>query len=201
MAGAKPPLRIAIVALSLGLLLGCSHSPPTRFFTLDPITPMQPAKALSGPPLRIDHVSIPSVMDRPELVREYAADQLKVDDFNHWGAPLGDLMRATLVEDLTTRLASGRVLPVGTPIPRGGADLTVEVAAIHEGAGSLVADIDWTLSQSQAGAATAPSIIRTIRHERIEAALNSGSQQAFAAALSQVMGALADRIVAALPAS
>jgi uncharacterized lipoprotein YmbA len=201
MAGAKRPLRLAVATLGLALISGCAKSPPTQFFTLDPVTPRQNAQPSSGPPLRIDRVTIPSVMDRPELVREYAADRLKVDDFSHWGAPLGDLMRTTLVEDLIARLPARRILPSGAPTPEGAADLSVEITAIHESSSGLLADIDWAIamrSLATAGGAP-PQVVRTLRHERIEAALNGPSQQAFAAALSQLMGVLADRIAAASP--
>ena len=189
---------------SLTMLAGCGHSPPTQFFTLDPVAPDRSLNTASDPKVRIDHVTIPAVMDRPELVREYAADQLKVDDFSHWGAPLGDLMRATLIEDLSTRLASGRVLPAAAPRPDGVADLTVEITAIHEGAGKIFADVDWTLTQplpltnSQGPAKTPAQTVRTLRHERIDAPLGGSAPQAFAAALSQVIGTLADRIAGAL---
>ena len=199
MAGAKHSVCLAIAAASSAWLAGCGQSPPTQFFTLDPVAPANSSQVGTGAVLRIDHVTIPSFMDRPELVREHAADRLKVDDFSHWGAPLGDLMRATLIEDLTARLPSGRVLPTGTPKPEGAIDLTVEVAAIHEGASGLIADVDWTITQPQTGGANPLPVVRTLRHERIEAPLNNSSQQAFAAALSQVMGLLSDRIVTELP--
>jgi uncharacterized lipoprotein YmbA len=201
MAGAIRPLRLAAAVLGLALLSGCGTSPPTRFFTLDPVTPEKPPQTRAGPALRVDRVTIPAVLDRPELVREYAADQLKVDDFSHWGAPLGELMHTTLIEDLTARLPSGQVLATDAPIPGGAGDLTVEITAIHEGAGGLVADIDWTLAQRRTGPNAQAQAIRTSRHERIEAPLDGPSQQAFAAALSRLVGALADRIAAALPAT
>ena len=78
---------LSLVALSLA---GCGHSPPTRFYTLDPVAPPSP-QAYAGPALRIGQVYVPAVLDRSELVREPGAGQLKVDDFDHWGAPLGQL--------------------------------------------------------------------------------------------------------------
>lgn len=200
----KPRLVLAIAGLLA--IAACGHSPPTRFFTLTPSAPAAPGAAAPGSALRVDHVTIPPVLDRPELVREYAANQLKVDDFSHWGAPLGELMRAALVEDLTARLPAGRVIPLSTPKVEGTADLVVEIAGVHEGAGRLVADVDWILTRRPPAppheggplAASPPAVVRTLRHERIEAPLSGSSQQTYAAALSQVVGTLADRIVADL---
>lgn len=197
MLDAKRPFRLA-AAVGLLTLTACGHSPETRFFTLAPTAPGRAAAAFAGPALRLDHVTIPPALDRPELVREYAAEQLKVDDFSHWGAPLGELMRATLVEDLTARLPAGRVVPASAPKLDGAVDLVVEVSSVHEGGGRVIADVDWILTRRPAGSRDPAQVVRTLRHERIEAALNGPSQQAYAAALSQVVGALADRIAEAL---
>jgi uncharacterized lipoprotein YmbA len=194
-------LRLALVAAGLVALAGCGHSPPTQFFTLDPLSPATSASTTAGPPIRIDHVTIPAILDRPEMVRERSAERLQVDDFNHWGAPLGDLMRGALVEDLTARLPAGRVVPTAAPSGGGVADLAVEIAAVHETSGRVVADVDWTLTQHTPGPPGQPQLVRTLRHERIQAPLGDLSQHAFAAALSRVMATLADRIVEGLPAA
>jgi uncharacterized lipoprotein YmbA len=201
MGQAMNPLRLALTAAGLMALAGCGHSPPTQFFTLDPLSPATSASAKAGTPIRIDRVTIPAILDRPEMVREQSAERLQVDDFNHWGAPLGDLMRGALVEDLTARLPAGRVVPAGAPSVAGVADLTVEIVAIHEAPGLVVADMDWTLTQHTPGPPGQPQVVRTLRHERIQAPLDAPSQHGFATALSRVMATLADRIVEALPAA
>ena len=198
MASATKHLRLGASAVGLALLAGCAQSPPTQFFTLDALASAAPVRGAAGRPIRIDHVTIPAVMDRPEMVREHAAAQLKVDDFSHWGAPLGDLMRATLVEDLAGRLPAGRVLPAGLPKLDGAADIAVEVNAIHERPGSIALDVDWTLIGRPPGGGGQGATVRVARHESIEAPLDGQSEQAFANALSQATATLADRIAVAI---
>ncbi len=197
MTSARGPFHLGAFAAGLSLLAGCAQSPPTRFFTLDALAPSAPSTA-AGPLIRVDHVTVPAVMDRPEMVREQGGERLKVDDFSHWGAPLGDLMRAALVEDLTARSPTGRVLPAGSPKVSDEADIVVEVAAVHERPGAVVLEVNWTMIEPSSGAPGQAPIASLARHASIEAPLNGASQQAFADALSHATATLSDHIVLVL---
>lgn len=180
----------ALCTLVIASLAACGQSAPTQYYTLRTIAPSPGQQgSISSPPLRIARVSVAATVDRPELVRERAGVQLKVDDFSHWGAPLGQLLRATLVGDLLLRLPEGQVVPIDAPKPANVIDISVEILAIHEAAGGVSVDVSWT--QTRSAADVGATIVRT-RH--FSAPLNGASNTAYVEALSQVTAQLADAI-------
>ena len=187
---------IAVLALAFAAVLtGCGSSPPTRFYTIDTLPPSA-APAYAGPPVRVDQIKIPPVLDRPEIVSEYAAGQLKIDDFNHWGAPLGQLLRASLAADLAARVPAPAVVPAEGPRPAGTIGLSVDILAVGTDAGGMTMDVVWTETRP-AGAATGKPI--SLAHSAHLSAPDSAATPAgYAAGLSRMIGALADRMVAEL---
>ncbi len=102
--------RIAAILSVAALCAGCGHSAPTEFLTLQPVpAPALPASA-GADPVRVVAVHVPAWLDRLQVARPTQGATVVVEDFQHWSAPVGDLMSAALTEDLTDRLA-------GTPRP------------------------------------------------------------------------------------
>ena len=184
---------VAACALSLVLLAACGKSAPTQFYTLRALPPASGAQSTSAVPLRVARVEVPGTLDRPEIVREQGNSQVKVDDLSQWSAPLGQLMRTILVENLIKRLPNGRVVPTDAPKPAATIDLSVEIVALHETASALSLDVTWTQTRpsGEAGATT----IQTLN---LSAPLGDRSNAAYAEALSQAMAQLADAIATRL---
>ncbi len=190
----------ALLAVGAAALAGCGSSPPTRFFTLDaapPAAPPTPAAAI--PPVRVDAVHIPPGLDRPELVRETAANEVRVSDFAHWSAPLGELARRTLTQDLAARLPAGAVTYPDAPKPANGRGLVVDILVVgRDGAGQAVMDAGWTLTAGRT-APGAPALAYTARTLRVSAPAAAGPG-AEAAELSALLGRLADAMAQDLTA-
>jgi len=192
MIGPWSPLVVAF-ALSLAVLAACGRSAPTQFYTLRAMPPASAIQAAPTVPIRIARVEVPGTLDRPEIVREQANNQVKVDDLSQWSAPLGQLMRTTLIEDLIKRLPNGRVVPTDAPKPAATVDVSVEIVAVHETVGTLSIDVTWTQTRpsGEAGATTVQTL-------SLSAPLADRSNAAYAEALSQAMAQLADAIAARL---
>jgi uncharacterized lipoprotein YmbA len=180
--------------LSVALLAGCGHSDPTQFYDLHPVAPQAGARAAPGLPLRIAHVEVPGAYDRPEIVREQEGNQLKVDDVSHWAAPLGQLMRGALVENLIKRLPNGQIVPAEAPKPAAVIEISVEIVAMHETANSLSIQANWTQTRTSAsdGGAT------TVQSSSFSVPMANRSNGAYAESLSQALAQLADAIVGRL---
>jgi uncharacterized protein len=179
----------AACGVSLVLLTACGQSAPTQFYTLRSVPPATSLQMPSAVPLRIARVAVPATLDRPEIVREQPNNQVKVDDFSHWSAPLGQLMRATLVEDLIRQLPNGKVVPIDAPRPAAVVDISVEIVAVHETATALSMDVTWTQTRpsGEAGATT-------VQTQTFSAPLADRSNGAYAEALSLALAQLADAI-------
>ena len=187
-----------IAALALGFtaaLTGCGSSPPTHFYTIDAVPASAPA-AYAGPSVRVDQLRIPAVLDRPEIVSEYAAGQLKVDDFNHWGAPLGQLLRSSLDADLAARMPAPTVIPAEGPKPVGTIGLSVDILAVGTGSDGMTMDVVWTETRPAADASGKP--VSAAHSTRLSAPGTAATPSGYAAGLSRMIGELADRMVAEL---
>jgi uncharacterized protein len=97
--------RLLSIALMTAVAVGCSSSPPMRFYTLN-----STVSAVSAPPVNggilVGPVTIPSAVDRPELVIQVAPNRVEIEDFDRWAAPLEDSIERVVAGDLAVLLAT-----------------------------------------------------------------------------------------------
>jgi uncharacterized lipoprotein YmbA len=201
----KPPALRQAGLIALGLaaatLTGCGHSPPTRFFTLDSLPPTAAtAGAFVGQPLRLDSVHVPAALDRAEVVRQLAPNELDVSEMDHWGAPLGELVRRALTQDLAQRLPPGAVIFPDAPKPAPARDLVVDILDIQTQGGGVTMVVSYTLVQGlpQPDKPKLPNVQHQVTLNLPQASAAAADQ---ADALSRLLAQLADHIVADLAAT
>lgn len=119
-----------VAAMFVAALAAACASPPTNFYALrgagtpaaaqDAGTPAGPtAMPTAGPTVgpkptvAVGPVSIPAQVDRPQIVLGTGTNQLRVDEFNRWAAPLSDNIAGVLVENLAQRLGGAEVWIAG----------------------------------------------------------------------------------------
>lgn len=95
--------RICIaVALALG---GACASPLSSFYTLD-----STATSDGGPATRysvvVGSVTIPSSVARPQMVVQQSANQVEIDEFHRWAAPLDESIARVVARDLSALLGT-----------------------------------------------------------------------------------------------
>lgn len=184
------------VWLLLALLLAACSSAPTDYYTLSPVPPSHAARSGRAlhPPLEVGEVSIPATIDRNEVVLVAPGDRLEIVGTSVWGAPVRQLIRRALSDDLAERLPHGSVLPLGDPAPKGGLRiLTVSVQQFEgDTAGHVVLRAAWNLARSGQAPSGAP------HHERIELNAGAGTARAVVPTMSRALGILADRIAASV---
>lgn len=108
------PATILLTGVVAALVGGCGKSPPSHLYTLTPI-PHQEAKAAERPgappvSVTIGPVEIPDYLDRSPLVTRDGDHGLKLSEFHRWGGSLGDNLTTVLMENLSTLLASDRIV-------------------------------------------------------------------------------------------
>ncbi len=183
-----------LAALAL-LLSACGSSPPSRFYTLDPVPPARPAVTSSGPAVEVDRVTLPESLDRLSVVTQIAPNRINVSDQDRWAAPLDGMTRRALASDLELRLPGRTVRMPGDPASHGPAiKVTVNIRRfIGDQAGRVVLDADWAATQD--GRPFLPS-----RQETISVQAGSAQAGAISAAMSQALATLSDRIAAGIAA-
>ncbi|MGF6855177.1 PqiC family protein [Paraburkholderia sp. CI3] len=92
-----------------GALLGACKSPATNFYTLSPDDSLnstgasRPIVAVIGP------VTIPGIVDRPQIVTRIANNEVAVNEFDRWAQPLGGDIGRVIAADLGALLNSQQI--------------------------------------------------------------------------------------------
>jgi uncharacterized protein len=176
---------------TLLLLAGCGSSPKTNFYTLSVIPGTTGRHSISSP-VQLTAVHLPPALDRRQMVRMSDANSVTISETNRWSAPLDEMVRNVLAQDLVARLPRGRVILPEAPAPAGTRPLVVTIARFGpDAAGEVKLAGSWALLDPSSGQ---PVLERDVQ-------LSGGpapNADATAAAMSQVMGELADQIASAL---
>jgi uncharacterized lipoprotein YmbA len=182
---------------------GCSSGPPVHFYTLDPVETPHSVTARSSALVQVGAVHLPSELDRKLMVAQTAPNSLTISEQDRWGAPLADMFRRVLTQDLIQRVPHGQVImPEGTA-PSGTKLIAIDILKFQrEPSGAVVLDGSWTVS-------TAGSDDPGIQHPLAlttpvaqdgavvqDGAAAQGGAAAQAHAMSQLVGLLADIIAA-----
>lgn len=184
-------MRRWYLCTALSLLSGCSSSPPVHFYTLDPVESSHSVTARSSALVQVGAVHLPSELDRKLMVAQSAPNSLSISEQDRWGAPLADMFRRVLTQDLIQRVPQGQVIMPGGTAPGGTKLVAIDILKFQrEPGGTVVLDGSWTVS-------TAGSDDPGIQHPlalRIPVAQEGAAAQAHA--MSQLVGLLADTIAA-----
>jgi uncharacterized protein len=180
----------AVLALALA---GCGISPKTHYFTLAAVPGAPPEKAAVAAPVTVAAVHVPPALDRREMVRRTGANSVDISSEERWTAPLDEMIRRVLSQDLATRLPKDKVVLPGSPAPPHTAQIVVSIAQFGpDGSGKVTLDGSWSLL----GGGRGQSASR--RDVALETGAAAAGGEAEAAAMSKLLGQLADRIAAGL---
>lgn len=100
-----------IVTLCLSAAFtGCSRSPRVTFYTLEPSNQTENAAVTATvPSVSVGPVTLPEVVDRPQLVVRVAANRVEILETHRWAEPLKSEIPRLIAEDLRRMLGSNRV--------------------------------------------------------------------------------------------
>jgi uncharacterized lipoprotein YmbA len=101
-------LFVAALTVIVASATGC-RSPSSHFYTLTPA----PAGGTAAAPLDIGvvvgPVSIPAIVDTPQIVVSTGPNTVAQDEFNRWASPLQNNIARVVAENLVAMLGTGRV--------------------------------------------------------------------------------------------
>ena len=105
---------IWLISLSALSFTGCSSSSPkAEFYTLNAISTSQPgaATATTGQPVSIGigPVTIPKVLDRPQIVTRTGPNKLQIDEFHRWAGRLDEDFARVVAENISLMVATDQV--------------------------------------------------------------------------------------------
>jgi uncharacterized lipoprotein YmbA len=184
------PVVIALVAL---LLAACGSSPPTRFYALDAPGSGAGARELPGPSIAIGPVTVPEAVDRAQVVTRRGANEVRIEEFSQWAAPLNAEITRVVAEQLALLRPDARIAPsaAAPALPDYRVAIDVRRFELTPGEGAAL-DATWTVWADG-------KALRSARAAFVEAATDP-SIEALVAAQSRSAARLARDIAAALPA-
>ena len=164
---------------------GCATSPKVEYFTLEP-TATHEVKLIASEPVQVAQVHLPPTLDREQMVRYTGAYTLDISDQHRWSAPLDQMVRRVLTEDLMRILSPARVILPQEPAPAGTNRIVVDVVEFAPGAsGAVKLDASWSLIP-----ASAPDAPQS-RYARFSEAADPNDASDQVSAMSRILDRLA----------
>ncbi len=173
----------------LALLAGCSSSPPPDLYTLAAI-PGQAASPGATRSVELRRIGLAGYLDRPGIVRSNVAYRLQVSDRDRWGEPLGGMLERVFTEDLVARMPGTAVFAESGAIStHPDVILELDIQRLDaDASGDVVLLAQVAIRRDTSNR---PATARTVR---LSQHLPSASTQDLVAAMSAVLGQLADRV-------
>jgi uncharacterized lipoprotein YmbA len=168
-------------------LCGCV-SQPDRFYTLNTVP--DTARVAGAPTIHVRlQVTIPSMMDRNEMVLYTSRNGIVILDHERWAAPLSDQVSDTLARDIEGK--RGDIFVGDRGFDRAAAPpVTIKVDIVRMSAqqdGRASIEAHWRIVDSSAG-------VDELGSGAFEAAITGGGYAAIAQAYSQTLSDLAERL-------
>ena len=108
-----PRRRFLLLGLGLLFVLGCTSSPPTRFYTLS--SPQEGGKGLKEFTsdqglIIVGPIKFPAYLDRTGIVTRSSSNKITVSDFDVWAGSLEEDFSRALAENLSVFLSTEGVI-------------------------------------------------------------------------------------------
>ena len=177
--------RISWLGAALALALAACSSPDNKYFTLSTESGAAPASTAAAQTVSVDEVTIPSYLDRPQIVIRQDANRADLREYERWMEPLDSMMRRVLTADLAARLGTGHVLD------RPAKDTTLIAVTIDEfgqDGDRVVLRGQWTVKTARKDG---PGVSHSFSREE---PLGKAETPDMVAAMSRLVGGLADEV-------
>jgi uncharacterized lipoprotein YmbA len=165
---------LAPVCIFAALAVGCASS-PARFYTLSAMA--TPAPTTSTLSVAVGPVSVPAVVDRPQIVVSTGANQAALDESNRWASPLQDNLSGVIAENLVAMLGTPSVtLSPQTLSTDADYRVAIEVQRFESTPGkSAMLDAVWTVRRmsdrkSKTGRTTVPEAVQENSYDALASA-------------------------------
>jgi uncharacterized lipoprotein YmbA len=174
----------------LSLLCACVASRPDHFYILS-TQPQGASEARTTPAAQVSlRVTLPSLVDRSEMILNTSTNGVIVLEHERWAAPLADLVTQTLARDLELRRSD--MLVAAQSAGRSGAGtvkVTVDLVQMTVRRGDRASiEAHWRIVDPRTGGDVVGSQV-------VSAPVAQDGYAAVAQALSECLGLLADRLV------
>ena len=189
-------MKRALTACFISVFVaGCASSSPCRFYTLS-TTAAPGMKPQANYSVSVGPVTVPAVVDRPQMAIKTGANQVFLEENERWASPLKDNIARVVADDLSDLLGTSQVI-LFPQSPAAGAFYRVIIDILRfdlELGKAATMDALWIVNPASASTNRQPQRIRTIYTEPVA----GGSYAELAAAQSRALGKLSADVAAAI---
>ena len=174
-------IAIAAVCFLVALAAGCGSTPPSRFYTL--AATATPAASPSTLSIIVGPVSVPAVVDRPQIVVSAGPNQVRLDEFNRWASPLQNDIARVVADNLVAMLGTARVILLSqTSSADADYRAAIEVQRFESAPGEAATlNALWTVRRTKDGRAeTGRTTVREVAQDKGYDALAAAHSRALA---------------------
>lgn len=181
-----------IAALAV-LTSACASSPQATFYTLAAREPQERAQTAESVRISIDSVSVPELVDRPQIVTRIDATQVDINEFARWADPLEAQITRVLATDLAQSVPGALASRnLDWEAPDETYHVSVDILSFESAPGSMASIAAlWTVRASKSGA---PMSGRSMVHEPTDGQGYDALVQAHRRALATVSSDIARAI-------
>ena len=191
--------RLSVITLGAVLLMlgGCTSTPSTTFYVLTPLPSADTAKpgaaAARGLVVGVGPVTLPTYLDRPQIVMRASRAKLNLGEFDQWAASLQTNVSSVLAENLAFLIPTDHI--VVFPWPRSTTvdyQVMVDVARFDgEMGGEVILTARWRIVGTDGKE-------RMMQNSRFSASAGAQNYEATVNAMSRMLEELSRDIAATI---
>ena len=184
------PIAAVLVAAALS---GCASSPKSRFYTLSSGAALERSDAQTQYSVAIGPVTVPEIIDRPQIVTHIATNQVQIAEQERWAGPLKSEIPRVIADNLTLLLDGANVYVYPQNVsPNADYQVPVEVQRFDSRLGDAVTvEALWAVRSAQGG------VVKNGR-SKVREPTNGNNYDALVAAYSRALTAVSRDIADAI---
>ncbi|MGH8757557.1 MAG: PqiC family protein, partial [Burkholderiales bacterium] len=139
--------------LAVAALAGCGSSPKANFYTLSSGAALERSEAKAQYTVAIGPVTVPDIIDRPQIVTRSGPNQVQISEMERWASPVKSEISRAIADNLMQQL-DGAYVYVYPQIVSTSADYQVllEVQRFDSKRGDAVTvEALWVVRPAQGG--------------------------------------------------
>ncbi|CAE6713988.1 membrane integrity-associated transporter subunit PqiC [Paraburkholderia domus] len=183
---------LLLTIIVLAVFTGCATSPASNFYTLSPVQSVGQPQDADPILIAIDPVTVPDLVDRPQIVSRLDANRVSIDEFARWAEPLKSQISRALAADLAQRIPGAIVSSYPQRVDENAFRVSVDVQSFDSSSdGTVMLAVIWSVRQPKRGERTRG---RTVVRE----AASEPGYGALVAAHSRALASVADDVAVAV---
>lgn len=158
--------RYPVLALAMivsGVFAACTTSPTSRFYTLSPVQIAEPQPGVKPIAIAIGPVTVPELVDRPQIVSTIDANRASIDEFARWADPLKSQIPRVLAADLMQLIPGSIVSVYPQRASDNGYRVSVDIQSFDSPtSGAVTLAVIWSVRPPKGNAVDRHTVVREV---------------------------------------